>query len=140
MKQFNHGLRRIVAYVGVGFLSACTADTSQTATTQEVEQTVSRNGCPSATIMLPIETVRQRYITGSDRYFDRFDYAPRDVVLDENTIRFLAREYDFVYCRADASWTVQPGTLGQDWAAELDARDLAQTPAPSKTQETLKHP
>ncbi|MBD2104525.1 hypothetical protein [Leptolyngbya sp. FACHB-261] len=47
---------------------------------------------------------------------DRFDYRPRNIVSDSDTIKFQAREYDFVYCRANQSWTVQPGTLPAELA------------------------
>ena len=124
MKQFVCGLRRGIPCVGLAILSACTGNMDQNEILPEVEPTTATNGCPSASVMLPIETVRQRYISGHDRYFDRFDYTPRKVVLDDETARFSAREYDFVYCRENSRWTVQPGTLGMDWVTELDAQSL----------------
>ncbi|MDB9526237.1 hypothetical protein PN498_09585 [Oscillatoria sp. CS-180] len=79
-------------------------------------------GCPLSAIHLPLETVRQQTISGRDRYFNRFDYAPKAIAIDETTVRFQAREYDFVYCRGDGQWTVQPGRLGKEWIAQLDAQ------------------
>lgn len=107
-------LCQVMPYVGISILSACSRVTPPTAS---IEQ------CPSPTEALPIETVQQTSVAGNTRYFDRFDYAPKSVALDEHTVRFLAREYDFVYCRANNSWTVQPGTLGETWLADLNAAD-----------------
>ncbi|MEM6520523.1 MAG: hypothetical protein AAF722_14475 [Cyanobacteria bacterium P01_C01_bin.70] len=102
--------------ISVGLLWSCTKVLLPPPPTASVQD------CPSPAINLPLETVRQQTIAGRDRYFNRFDYAPKDIVLDADTVRFQAREYDFVYCRANGQWTVQPGTLGKAWLAELEAR------------------
>ena len=129
MNCSSHRLGQAIVSIGLGLLCACSSGPQQSSSVEADPAAAGAlgEGCPPPTAVLPRETVEQRYHSGQVRYFDRFDYAPKDIVLDENTVRFLAREYDFVYCRTDDSWTVQPGTLGEGWIAQLDALHQEQT-------------
>ncbi|MEM6839054.1 MAG: hypothetical protein AAF609_19650 [Cyanobacteria bacterium P01_C01_bin.120] len=120
MKQLSRLSLKLSFLMSLGLLWGCTKVPILPSPRASAED------CPPAT-NLPLETVGQQTIAGRDRYFNRFDYAPKDVVLDEDTVRFQAREYDFVYCRANGRWTVQPGTLGKAWRAELEARHRGET-------------
>jgi hypothetical protein len=39
-----------------------------------------------------------------------FDFFPRTIVSNAQTVRFLAKNYNFVFCRRDRTWSVQPAT------------------------------
>jgi hypothetical protein len=54
---------------------------------------------------LEVKTQKRTY------YYEHFDYRPQKIEADAHTVRFQAREYDFVFCRDNNTWTVQPGIL-----------------------------
>jgi hypothetical protein len=60
----------------------------------------------------PTQKEPMRLITSKDfNFYDRFDYHIRNIVSDGDTVKFQAQKYDFVFCRSNGSWTIQPGTL-----------------------------
>ena len=98
-------MKRITILGLVGLLNACASQPNQAS--QAVDSAAK---CPKPVASLPEETleVKTQKIT---HIFDHFDYRPKKIVADANTVRFQAREYDFVFCRDNKTWTVQPGTL-----------------------------
>lgn len=49
--------------------------------------------------------------TSQEGSYDRFDYHIRNIVADANTVKFQTFKNDFVFCRTNSTWTVQPSTL-----------------------------
>ena len=91
-------------------LHACTSQTSQT--TAEVNNVAN---CPEPpTTLLEIKTAEQ------GDFYSRFDYQIRDIVADADTVRFKALNHDFVFCRGDKSWTIQPGTFTEENRADFE--------------------
>lgn len=64
--------------------------------------------CPKPASSLPHLEPAQ----GED-FYQLFDYRVRQIATNEDTIRFKTRNYDFVFCRGDRSFTVQQTTLGK---------------------------
>lgn len=95
-------------------LNACTSQvnsSSQAATNTE--------GCPKPTVaFLPKPNSKE---IGSNQ---RFDYHIRNIVADANTIKFQTLKNDFVFCRGNNTWTVQPGTIPSEF---LPPKDYAET-------------
>lgn len=114
--------KRVVSILSmIGLLSACHSVNLPIATPP---QTTASANCPPPPASLPDEVWIAK--TGEfTRYLEPFGYAPEQIVADGNTIRLMAQQYDFVFCRGDRTWTVQPGTLSE--AALL--RNLPQTPS-----------
>ncbi|MBE9101587.1 hypothetical protein [Vacuolonema iberomarrocanum] len=107
--------RRVGQVVILGSGLLCSCNVINTASEPSAE------ACPAPPDALPAETTRAE-IEDRTFVFNRFDYAPKDIVLEDATVRFRAREYDFVYCRADGSWTVQPGTIEEVFTEQLADR------------------
>ncbi|WP_026734252.1 hypothetical protein [Fischerella sp. PCC 9605] len=85
-------------------LNACTvpADTDAQTTNNTVKN------CPkSAVVSLPVPGEQESF-------YDRFDFHVRNIVADANTVKFQTRKQDFVFCRGNNTWTVQPGTLPEN--------------------------
>lgn len=95
-------MKQIASILGIiWLLNACTSPVdSQTAN--------SAADCPT-----PIVTSLPMPI--SKDVDDRFDYHIRDIVADGNTIKFQTLKNDFVFCRGDNSWIVQPGTIKSEF-------------------------
>ncbi len=89
-------MKKIITFLStIWLLNACNAYTTIGS---------ANHSCPKPTETL----VKQNSQTG---YFDYSDYQIRNVVNDANTINFQTAKYDFIFCRANSSWTVQSGTL-----------------------------
>jgi hypothetical protein len=123
MQKYSCRLGRIIVFLGSGLLWACNSiEVSRSPSSESANRPeVSTDDCPAPATALPEETT-QLEIAGRQYVSSRFDYAPQSITLEGNTVRFLAREYDFVYCRKSRHWTVQPGTLGEEWIVEQSAR------------------
>ncbi|MBD2486660.1 hypothetical protein [Aulosira sp. FACHB-615] len=50
----------------------------------------------------------------NEGFYDRFDWHIRNIIANDDTIRFQTLKQDFVFCRANNTWTVQKGTLPKD--------------------------
>lgn len=96
----------VITFSLVGLVSVCASQTSL------LSQTIaSPKDCPAASNLLPIETSKK---TG---FYENFNYQTRNISSDSNIVKFQTTKYDFVFCRANNNWSVQPGTL----ASELQA-------------------
>lgn len=61
--------------------------------------------------------------TSGESFYQPFDYHIRNIVADANTVKFQTFKNDFVFCRGNSTWTVQPGTLPSEF---LPAKNYAQ--------------
>lgn len=62
--------------------------------------------CPQSSPSLSELTIQPE-----DDFYSAFDYQIRNIEADTNIIRFQSNNFDFVFCRRDRSWTIQPGSL-----------------------------
>ena len=85
----------------VWLLNACASQTNQSS--QAIGNAAD---CPKQSAPLPITALKQ-----DEGFYERFDYHIRNIAADANTVKFQALKYDFVFCRGNNTWTVQPGTL-----------------------------
>ncbi|WP_414551110.1 hypothetical protein [Anabaena sp. CCY 0017] len=75
----------------------------------------------------PQETVVALPVTQQDENFsDRFDFHIYNVLADADTLKFQSLRQDFVFCRGNNTWTVQPGTLSKDLQPPSNYTELAQ--------------
>ena len=94
--------KRLFLILGlVGLLNACVSQTNQSS--QAVGNAAD---CPKQAVPLPITALKQ-----DEGFYERFDYHIRNIVADANTVKFQTYKHDFVLCRGNNTWTVQPGTL-----------------------------
>ncbi len=85
------------------------------------------DNCPQ-----PAEELPKIKITSAEDVFTAFDYRIRDITADADTISFQSPNYDFVFCRGNNNWTVQPKTLNQP------ANDEVQTDLANPSYETIE--
>ncbi|MEA5582622.1 hypothetical protein VB620_14880 [Nodularia harveyana UHCC-0300] len=60
------------------------------------------------------------------RFYERFNYHIYNVLGDADTLKFQTLKQDFVFCRGNNTWTVQPGSLSPDLQppSNYDAEEL----------------
>lgn len=91
-------MKELVSILGsILLLNACAA--------QVDSLQVAKVDCPKPT------TVSLETLTTNQGLYERFDYHIRNIVADASTIKFQTDKNDFVYCRSNNTWTVQPGTI-----------------------------
>ncbi len=85
----------------VWLLNACNSQTNQSA-----KQTGNVANCPeSPAVSLEIKIEKE------EDFYQVFNYQIHNIIADPDTINFQSLNYDFVFCRGNSSWTVQPGTF-----------------------------
>lgn len=92
----------------VGLLSACSSQT--TLSSQTIADTTN---CPTDA-PLPIEFSQKQ------GYYENFRYQVRNIISEDNIIKFQTSKYDFVFCRGNKKWAVQPGTLPSELQPTMD--------------------
>lgn len=76
--------------------------------------------CPKATVVyLPVPKQ-------NESFYDRFDFHIRNIITDADTVKFQTLKQDFVFCRSNNSWTVQPGTLPKELQPESNYAAFAE--------------
>ncbi|MBE9049810.1 hypothetical protein IQ243_05210 [Nostocales cyanobacterium LEGE 11386] len=76
--------------------------------------------CPQAIVVaLPVSPQ-------NENFYDRFNYHIYNVLADADTINFQTLRQDFVFCRANNTWTLQSGTLAKDLQPPSNYAQLAQ--------------
>ena len=60
--------------------------------------------CPDPPASLPYINLEAR------GYYNAFDYQILKIEAEADTVTFLSGDRNFIYCRGDGSWTIQPGT------------------------------
>lgn len=99
-------------------LNSCTAATQQSSPSiAKVED------CLTSSTPLQIPVSRK------NNYYENFEYHIRNIVPEEKIVKFQTANYDFVFCRGNNRWAVQPGTLPSELQPAKDGsqyyRDLA---------------
>ncbi len=75
----------------------------------------------------PQDTVVALPVSQPDESFpERFNFHIHNILADADTVKFQSLRQDFVFCRANNSWTVQPGTLAKDLQPPKTYAELAQ--------------
>ncbi|MEB3180513.1 MAG: hypothetical protein VKL59_16010 [Nostocaceae cyanobacterium] len=89
----------------VWLLQACTTPVNGSSQTINTSAKAKVENCPKPTVVYLPE------IKENEDFLSRFDYHIRNITANQDTIKFQALKQDFVYCRSNNTWTVQPGTL-----------------------------
>jgi hypothetical protein len=98
----------------VGLLSACASPTNLSS------QTIpNAANCPM-TSSLAIETAKNQ------GYYENFKHQIRNIISEGNLVKFQTSNYDFVFCRGNNKWAVQPGTLPSELQPLKDAATYQQ--------------
>ncbi|MBH8565513.1 hypothetical protein I8748_25620 [Nostoc sp. CENA67] len=113
-------MKKIIPFFGIALLlNACVSgfnDSSQA----NINPKPQAKNCPKATVVsLPA-------VKKNESFYDRFDFHIRNIVTDADTVRFQSLKYDFVFCRSNNSWTVQPGTLPKELQPQSNYAAFAQ--------------
>ena len=90
-------MKHIVTILSLALLlNACNSQTTK--------QTA--NNCPQ-----PQDSLAEININKEKIFYEAFNYQIRNIVAAEDTINFQSLNHDFVFCRSNTSWTIQPGTF-----------------------------
>lgn len=111
-------MKKFITILGISLiLSACVADNSSQ-TGQVVQPKV--ENCPGDTVVaLPA-------IENSQTFADKFNFHIHNIIANTDTIKFQSLKQDFVFCRGNNTWTVQPGTLAPDLQPPSNYAEFAQ--------------
>ncbi len=107
-------------------LVACDPQSSQTNQTNQLPESATKPSgnvanCPKPSVVEVKASEEEGDLYGG------WDFNIRKIVPKKDVIKFQTQHYDFVFCRGDSSWTVQPGT----WVSEIPTN---QTTEESLTQ------
>ncbi|MDR9402301.1 MAG: hypothetical protein RI580_02570 [Halothece sp. Uz-M2-17] len=92
-------MKRPLAIVVAGLLTACNPFTQKNQSQGNIEN------CPSSPES-PVSLISPE----EQDLPNPFDFFTETIKGNQDFIRFQGEYYDFVYCRGNAKWTVQPGT------------------------------
>lgn len=127
-------MKYTIALTGfVLLLSACSNPTTPVAeeTTPVATETEPVVNCPESKPAWLVETAED------GDFYERFDYRIKKIVPDDNLIRFRSNNYDFVFCRSDGSWTVEPLEITSE-QDEVKTNEELLAKAAAPTYETLE--
>ena len=98
-------MNRIVPILGcVWLLNACAASINPFS--QAINHAAN---CPNPT------TIAVATPGAKESFYQQFDHHARQILVDDHTLKFQTLKHDFVFCRRDSTWTVQPGTLAPEF-------------------------
>jgi len=103
-------MKKVIAVFGfVWLLQACTIPVNGSSQAINVVAKGNAANCPKSTVVsLPVTKENEDFLS-------RFDYHIRNIKANGDTIKFQALNQDFVYCRGNNTWIVQPGTLTKEF-------------------------
>ncbi|TVP59256.1 MAG: hypothetical protein EA343_20340 [Nodularia sp. (in: Bacteria)] len=100
-------------------LNACVSVSNNSDQTNNIVKPQVEN-CPQDTfVALPVTQEEENFS-------DRFDYHIYNILATTDTINFQSLRQDFVFCRGNNTWTVQPGTLAKDLQPPSNYQEFAQ--------------
>jgi hypothetical protein len=112
-------MKKNIAVLGAFLLiNACSSgiDNSLATNTSKAKA----ENCPKPTVVsLPVQNK-------NEGFYDRLDLHTRNIVANDDTIRFQTLKQDFVFCRANNTWTVQKGTLPKELQPPTNYAEFAQ--------------
>ncbi|WP_066424898.1 hypothetical protein [Anabaena sp. 4-3] len=113
-------MKIIMPFISVALLlTACSA--GDDASSQVINTIPAKvENCPQA------EVVYLTALQPNQSFYDRFDFHTRNIVADADLIKFQTLNQDFVFCRSNNTWTVQPGTLPKESQPESNYEDFVQ--------------
>lgn len=113
-------MKKIIPFFGIALLlNACVSGFNGSSQANNGVKTQVEN-CPKPTVVyLPVPKQ-------NESFYDSFDFHIRNIITDADTVRFQSLKQDFVFCRSNNSWTVQPGTLPKELQPESNYAAFAQ--------------
>ncbi|MBD2445805.1 hypothetical protein H6G76_01290 [Nostoc sp. FACHB-152] len=107
-------MKKNIAILGAFLLiNACSSGIDETYLATNPSKAKAEN-CPKAEVVyLPIQNK-------NEGFYDRFDLHIRNIVANDDTINFQTLKQDFVFCRANNTWTVQKGTLPKQFQPPIN--------------------
>ena len=113
-------MKKIIPIFGIALLlNACVSGFKTSSQANNNIKPQAKN-CPKTTVVsLPA-------VKKNENFYDRFDFHIRNIATDADTVRFQSLKQDFVFCRSNNSWTVQPGTLPKELQPQTNYAAFAQ--------------
>ncbi|MBW4617335.1 MAG: hypothetical protein KME21_29780 [Desmonostoc vinosum HA7617-LM4] len=113
-------MKLLIPIVGIVLLAnACASSANNFSQVSNGVNSKTEN-CPNSTVVsLPVPNK-------NESFYDRFNYHIRNIVANADTIKFQTLKQDFVFCRGNNTWTVQPGTLPQELQPPSNYAELSQ--------------
>ncbi|WGV23782.1 hypothetical protein [Halotia branconii] len=113
-------MKKFIPIFGITLLlNACVSSVN---TALQVNNTVKpqAENCPKATVVsLPVPNK-------NENFYDRFNFHILNIASDVDTIKFQTLKQDFVFCRSNNNWTVQPGSLPKKLQPPNNYAEVAQ--------------
>ncbi|WP_017317685.1 hypothetical protein [Mastigocladopsis repens] len=101
-------MKRIIPISTVLLLNACTSTVDGSLQAANGVKSKVEN-CPQDTVVsLPV-------LNEKESFYDRFNFHIHNIVADTDTLKFQTLKHDFVFCRGNNTWMVQPGTLSKNF-------------------------
>ena len=94
-------MKRIITVLSLFWLlNGCSSQVNQSS-----QQIGNVANCPQ-----PSESLPEIKITTGENFYQVFNYQIRNIIADEDTLNFQSLNHDFVFCRGNNNWSIQPGT------------------------------
>jgi hypothetical protein len=113
-------MKRILLIFGIVLLVNGCAETPNASKAANSAKSKTEN-CPKPTVV-SLGTPKE-----GESFYERFDFHIRKIVADADTVKFQTLKQNFVFCRGDNTWTVQPGTLPKNWQPQNNPESAYKT-------------
>ncbi|MEA5506622.1 hypothetical protein VB735_26680 [Halotia wernerae UHCC 0503] len=113
-------MKKIIPIFGIALLlNACVSSLNNASQVDNSVKPQAEN-CPKATVVsLPVPNK-------NESFYDSFNFHIRSIVADADIVKFQTLKQDFVFCRGNNTWTVQPGTLPKELQSPSNYAEFAQ--------------
>ncbi|MBD2437705.1 hypothetical protein [Nostoc sp. FACHB-110] len=113
-------MKKNIAVLGAFLLiNACSSGFDDTSLATNTNKAKAEN-CPKPSVVsLPVQNQ-------NEGFYDRFDWHIRNIIANDDTIKFQTLKQDFVFCRANNTWAVQKGTLPKELQPPINYSAFAQ--------------
>lgn len=107
-------MKKLIIIISLIGLSACSAGANISS-----QVAIKAADCPKSTGVYSLKANKK------NDFSQEFNFHIYNIETNKNAIKFQTLKHDFIFCRANSIWTVQPGTLKKELLPPSNYAELA---------------